>query len=103
MAFAAASSGAVRQVEVLLEFVELQAKVAMSKAHERGVFEDAVGDVIVLVAGVEDGVGDEVEFGLGKFACVVLGRMSVRVWRGCLHGRLLTAVRCAFHRKLNAR
>lgn len=36
MAFAAASSGAVRQVEVLLEFVELQAKVAMSKAHERG-------------------------------------------------------------------
>lgn len=36
MAFAAASSGTVRQVEVLLEFVELQAKVAMSKVHDRG-------------------------------------------------------------------
>ena len=36
MAFAAASSGAVRQVEVLVEVVELQASVAMSKVHERG-------------------------------------------------------------------
>lgn len=35
MALAAASSGAVRQVEVL-EVVELQARVAMSKVHERG-------------------------------------------------------------------
>lgn len=37
MDLAAASSGAVRQVEVLvLGVVELQAKVAMSKMHERG-------------------------------------------------------------------
>lgn len=35
MDLAAASSGAVRQVEVL-EVVELQARVEMSKAHERG-------------------------------------------------------------------
>jgi hypothetical protein len=37
MAFAAASSGAVRQVEVLeAVVVELQARVEMSKVHERG-------------------------------------------------------------------
>jgi hypothetical protein len=37
MAFAAASSGAVRQVEVFVEEVEdLQARVEMSKVQERG-------------------------------------------------------------------
>ena len=36
MDLAAASSGSVRQVELLV-VVELQARVAMSKAHERGV------------------------------------------------------------------
>ena len=35
MDLAATSSGSVRQVEVL-EIVELQARVAMSKVHERG-------------------------------------------------------------------
>ena len=37
MILAAASSGGVRQVEVLLEVVELQARAAMSKVHDRGV------------------------------------------------------------------
>lgn len=36
MVLAAVSSGAVRQVEVSLEVVELQARVEMSKVHVRG-------------------------------------------------------------------
>lgn len=102
MALAAASSGSVRQVDVS-EDVELQARVEMSKRHERGFSRTRSDTPSFRSQASRTAFVVRLSLAWESLLALFWCRCQWKMWRECLGGRLLTAVCCAFHRKLSAR